>query len=639
LPHTNYVPTVAFSPDGKTLAAGDYGPAGLIKLWNWRTGKEVRPPLQHDDIVLSVTFSPDGRYLAAIKTADWSKNSELLVWEVKSGTAVTRMRYSGPGHLLREPVRFPPDSRAVTARDGNGVLRLWEVPSGKVLGERPLDGDGMTRFSPDGRVVAAAANLGVRLLDGHTLAPLPAGYLPHADPITDVTFSPDGALLLTAHETGLAQLWDVATRKPVGPPAVLIGPILAVTFTTDGKTCLCVAADGTVRRWSVPTPCAEPDLDHLADRVALMTGQRMDDNQGLDSVPADEWRSLRERLVGDGSTALVPPRPDADWHDAVAADAEQEGDAYGAEWHLDRLATFRPNDWTIPARRGRVLATAGRRNEAAAAYDMAGRLARSPRDLADWLRAAAADYEATKRYDQALWNLDRAVKLTPDEYAARALLAYQAWRQKRARADLDEMIRRGADEVATITRLAEAAGSSGDWRRAPALFTTLTRIPNVPTQARYCQALASLKAGDPAGYHAACAAIAAQVPPVGPQLSGSVAYDAAMVFTPGPNATADWTQPLAWIDHCLARLRMYQQAHPRTKRRPGPRVASLPGYPRGVAVPRRTLRGRNQVPRRSAAVPRQRWLFLAGRIPPRPHGRRRESRGQSAGGSRGSQAE
>jgi hypothetical protein len=36
-----------------------------------------------------------------------------------------------------------------------------------------------------------------------------------------------------------------------------------------------------------------------------MTGQRMDDNQGLDSVPADEWRSLRANLVGDRSTALV----------------------------------------------------------------------------------------------------------------------------------------------------------------------------------------------------------------------------------------------------------------------------------------------------------------------------------------------
>jgi WD40 repeat protein len=413
LQHTNYVATVAFSPDGATLAAGDFGPFGLIKLWDWRTGNEVRPPLRHDDIILSVSFSPDGRYLAAIKAPDWSKIPQFLVWEVASGRAVIRVRQTWPSYLTRETARFRPDSRAVTIRDVNGVLRLWEVPSGKLLGERSLDGDGMTRFSPDGRVIAATANLGVRLLDGDNLKALKAGYLPHPDAITDLAFSPDGAFLLVGYESGSAQLWDVATRQPVGPPAVLIGAIRAVTFTQGGKTCVCVAADGTVRRWPVPAPFVEPDLARLADRVALMTGQRMGDNPGLESVPPDEWRALRAKLVGEGSTALVPPRQDADWHDARAADAEQDRDAYGAEWHLDRLAAIRPNDWNIPARRGRALAADGRKDEAAAAYAIATRKAPSPQVLSDWLRAAAEDNEAAGRKEAALWNRDRAVKLTP----------------------------------------------------------------------------------------------------------------------------------------------------------------------------------------------------------------------------------
>ena len=193
LPHRNYVATVAFSPDGNTLAAGDYGPAGFIKLWDWRTGKEVREPLRHDDIILSVSFSPNGQYLAAIKSHDWSKNPELLVWDVASGTAVLRLRHTGPSFLQRERPVFRPDTRAIVARDVNGMLRLWEIPSGKFLGERPLDSDGLTRFSPDGRVVAAAANHGVRLLDGDTLAPLRAGDMPHPEPIADLAFSPDGA--------------------------------------------------------------------------------------------------------------------------------------------------------------------------------------------------------------------------------------------------------------------------------------------------------------------------------------------------------------------------------------------------------------------------------------------------------------
>jgi WD40 repeat protein/Flp pilus assembly protein TadD len=563
LSHRNFVATVAFSADGNTLAAGDYGPAGFIKLWDWRTGKEVHPPLRHDDIILSVSFSPDGRYLAAIKARDWSKNPELLVWDVASGTAVVRMRHTGPSFLLRETIRFRPDGRAITTRDINGMLRVWEIPSGKLLGEHPFDGDGVTRFSPDGRVVAAAANLGVRLLDGGTLAPLKAGYLPHPDRIKDLALSPDGAFLLTAHETGSAQLWDVATRKPVGPPAVLIGPIRAVAFTPDGKTCLCVAADGTVRRWPVPSPFAEVDLDRMADRVALMTGQRMDDNQGLDSVPADEWQSLRERLVGDGSTALVPPRPDVDWHDAVAADAEQDGDVDGAEWHLDRLAALRPKDWTIPARRGRVLAATGRKDEADAAYALARRLAPSPQVLSDWLRAAAADDETAGRKEAALWNLDRAIALTPRDwtlYALRANLAEAA----RAVADEDEAIRLGAEPTMS-ERATDRAAGSGNWKRAAALLTALARNPDLPISTRSVQALACLKAGDNAGYRAACAGMAERLRRGEPKMSHHESNMAARAATLGPNATDDWTRTLAWTEHALKRLAEIEKTMPALK--------------------------------------------------------------------------
>jgi WD40 repeat protein/tetratricopeptide (TPR) repeat protein len=562
LAHLNYVATVAFSPDGNTLAAGDYGPAGLVKFWDWRTGQEVRPPLRHDDIILHVSWSPDGRYLAVLKIGEWSKHPELVMWDVASGSVVFRAPLDSPGYLLSPAARFRPDGRAVAGRDRSSVLRLWEVSSGKLLGEVPLDGDGVTRFSPDGRVVAASANLGVRLLDAGTLAALPGGFLPHPDPIQDVAFSPDGALLLTGHQTGAAQLWDVATRKPVGPPAVLLGPIRAVTFTPDGKTCLCVAADGTIRRWPVPTPFALPDLDRLADRVALLTGHRMESSQGLDAVPADDWRALRTKLAAEGSTALVPPRPDADWHDAVAADAEQDGDVYGAEWHLDRLAKLRPKDWTLPARRGRLLAAAGRRDEAAAAYAAAQRLAPSPQVLSDWLRAAA-EAEAIGRKEAARWNLDRAIALTPGDWTLYALRA-EVSDPARAVADEDEAIRLGA-EPALIEKSADRSAGSGDWKRAAALLTTRARDPDLPLPTRYLQAVACLKAGDAAGYRAACAGLAGQLPRGDPRRSHHDANLAARAAVLGPGATDDWARTLGWTEHALARLAEIEKVRPALK--------------------------------------------------------------------------
>jgi tetratricopeptide (TPR) repeat protein len=263
--------------------------------------------------------------------------------------------------------------------------------------------------------------------------------------------------------------------------------------------------------------------------------------------------------VGDGSTALVPPRPDADWHDTAAADAEQDRDAFGAAWHLVRLAVLRPKDWTIPARRARVLAT-GRRDEADVAYAAARRLAPSPQVLADWLRAAAADDEEAGRKEAAVWNLDRAVALTPGDwtlYALRANLADPA----RAVADEDEAIRLGAEST-LIDRAADRAAASGNWKRAAALLTRLARNPDLPMPARYNQALACLKAGDAVGYRAACAGMAERLPRGEPKMSHHESNSAARAATLGPNATDNWARALSWTDHSLNRLAEIEKARP-----------------------------------------------------------------------------
>jgi WD40 repeat protein len=55
--------SVAFSPDGRTLAAGTLN--GEIKLWNLATRREMVTFKGHTTIVGVVAFSPDGRMLAS----------------------------------------------------------------------------------------------------------------------------------------------------------------------------------------------------------------------------------------------------------------------------------------------------------------------------------------------------------------------------------------------------------------------------------------------------------------------------------------------------------------------------------------------------------------------------------------------
>jgi WD40 repeat protein len=258
--------SVAFSPDGRTLAAGTYDD----KVWLWNVTSPGHPtpigqPLTGPtSTVDSVAFSPDGRTLAAASDSDY----KVWLWNVTSPGHPTPIGQplTGPAGAVLS-VAFSPDSRTLAAGTYDDKVWLWNVtsPGHPTPIGQPLTGPAgivlSVAFSPDGRTLAAASYDGAVWLwnvtsPGH---PTPIGQ-PLTGPtstIYSVAFSPDSRTLAAASGDDKVWLWNVTSPghpTRIGQP--LTGPagiVFSVAFSPDSRTMAAASSDDKVWLWNIPS--------------------------------------------------------------------------------------------------------------------------------------------------------------------------------------------------------------------------------------------------------------------------------------------------------------------------------------------------------------------------------------------------
>jgi WD40 repeat protein len=170
--HTNWVLALAFNADGKQLASGGY--EGKVFIWDVDGGKKmseivVKPATPPPDpkappppplTVTAVAFSPDGKTLAA-GTAD----GQIFLFNPADGKLIRPL----PGHTaVITSLIFHPNNTLLVSGSKDRSIRLWNLAAGqpfKVLEGHTAWVDGVSLMSQGTRLASVGADQTVRVWD------------------------------------------------------------------------------------------------------------------------------------------------------------------------------------------------------------------------------------------------------------------------------------------------------------------------------------------------------------------------------------------------------------------------------------------------------------------------------------------
>lgn len=266
---------IFLSPDGETLVCQGTDFLGRPSMWSVATGEEIMRWKWEGGGVTAGALSSDGKTFATAEEAGGGgKGNEprIRLFDVATGTELRCITLGHDSTVVS--LAFSPDGKSLASGGRDGLLRLWEVPTGKPLYVKSAYGavadfmKGKTvhatavTFSPDGKLLATGISLPqegkaekdvVRIWDVGTGEPrlsIPA----HKNCVGALCFSPDGRILAAIGSVDhRVRLWDTGSGKAVAEAkhdGIVSMNQVGIAFSTDGMT-LVSACGTTAKLWSV----------------------------------------------------------------------------------------------------------------------------------------------------------------------------------------------------------------------------------------------------------------------------------------------------------------------------------------------------------------------------------------------------
>ncbi len=281
--HTRAVKSIAFSPDGNTLASASLD--GMVRLWDTATGKQMNELRGHAGWVHAVAFSPEGRWIASA-----GQDGSVRLWPVGPEVADAAVIRGSRPDVPIYSVTFSPDGRMLAVGDGRGEIRIYDRASNNIRATAKACAGPVRSlaFAPDGKLLAAASpgDGAVKMFDASSVREarrLSAGEPTQGEPtqgIECIVFAPNGRNLVAGCADKSLAFWDVETGKLV---EVFVGStrsVLSISFSPDGRYFVVATGEPWITLYDIQGRWTD------GPKRARMTGKRLETGDPEEAVVA-----------------------------------------------------------------------------------------------------------------------------------------------------------------------------------------------------------------------------------------------------------------------------------------------------------------------------------------------------------------
>ena len=248
--HNGEILSVTYNGDGSKILTGSTD--HTAKLWSNDLPIDSLIMKDQRDQILEVAYSADGKRIAT-----GGGTGDVIVYDAESGEILDRYSVGSEGFVFG--LSFDPqDSNRIVTGSRYGLVQVWssgkEDPVLEIQAHELNQFIYSTCFSPDGSMILSASNDGLaRLWDAYT-GELLLELDGHAGlPVYDAKFSSDGSLILTGGGDMQAHIWDIETGEKVSSFLGHTDWIHEVQFNSDSSRIYTASEDDTVKIWDVST--------------------------------------------------------------------------------------------------------------------------------------------------------------------------------------------------------------------------------------------------------------------------------------------------------------------------------------------------------------------------------------------------